>query len=102
LAVKDAQGTYVVTLDNAVGVNYTAFKFQDGPLPWRSCLDGYTPPTVDPQMGFDSLSIPYRPGGDPATALRDFADYLAYNQSTQGHLNADGLCFVERHYPSPL
>jgi hypothetical protein len=102
LAVKDAQGNYVVTLDNTVGVNYTAFKFQDASLPWRSCLDGYTPPTPNPQMGFDSLSIPYRPGGDPGMALRDFADYLAYNQSTQGHLNADGLCFVERHYPSPF
>ena len=28
-------------------------------------------------------------------------DYMTYDQSTQGHLNSDGLCFVDRHYPSP-
>jgi hypothetical protein len=33
--------------------------------------------------------------------MRDYADYLTYNQSTQGHLNSDGLCFVSRNYPSP-
>ena len=38
---------------------------------------------------------------DPATSMRDYADYMTYDQSTQGHLNSDGLCFVSRHYPSP-
>jgi hypothetical protein len=33
--------------------------------------------------------------------MRDYADYMTYDQSTQGHLNSDGLCFVSRHYPSP-
>jgi hypothetical protein len=33
--------------------------------------------------------------------MRDYADYMTYNQSTQGHFNSDGLCFVQRHYPSP-
>ena len=26
---------------------------------------------------------------------------MTYNQSTQGHLNSNGLCFVERHYAFP-
>ena len=30
-----------------------------------------------------------------------YYDYMQYDQSTQGHLNSDGLCFVDRHYPSP-
>jgi len=32
------------------------------------------------------------------TGLRDLYDFATYNQSTQGHLNSDGLCAVERHY----
>jgi hypothetical protein len=39
--------------------------------------------------------------GDPSTGFRDYADFSTYNQSTQGHLNSDGLCVVQRHYPSP-
>ena len=101
LAVKDAQGSYSVTLDKTVGVNYTAFTFGGAPLPWRSCLTGYTPPTSNPQMSFDSLTIPYNPAGAPATSMRDYDDYMTYDQSTQGHLNSDGLCFVSRNYPSP-
>jgi len=101
LATLDAQGTYTVTLADTVGVNYTAFKFGADALPWRSCLSTYTPPNTNPQMGFDSLKVPYDPSGDPATSMRDYADYMTYNQSTQGHLNSDGLCFVKRHYPSP-
>ena len=101
LAVKDAQNNYSVTVENAVGVNYTAFKFGAAPLPWRSCLDSFTPPNTNAQMGFDSLTVPYNPSGNAATSMRDYADYMTYNQSTQGHLNSDGLCFVDRHYPSP-
>lgn len=52
-------------------------------------------------MGFSSLSIAHNPSGDPAVSIRDYADYASYNQSTQGHLNSDGLCYVQRHYPSP-
>ena len=101
-AVKQADGTYLVTLDNTKGVDYTAFKDPAGnPLPWRACDAMYTPPNMNPQMGFDSLSIPHDPAGDPATSMRDYWDYMRYDQSTQGHLNSDGLCFVQRHYPSP-
>ncbi|HVW27857.1 MAG TPA: hypothetical protein VHC69_20970 [Polyangiaceae bacterium] len=101
LATKDAQGNYNVTLDDTTGVDYTAFESGSDPLPWRSCLSTYTPPNMNKQMGFDSLTIPYNPSGDPSTSMRDYHDYMTYDQSTQGHLNSDGLCFVERHYPSP-
>ena len=101
LAKQDASGHYVVTREDTVGVNYTAFTFAGAKLPWRTCLTGYTPPDTNAQMGFDSRSVPYNPKGDPVTSVRDYADYLAYNQSTQGHLNSDGLCYVSRHYTSP-
>ena len=101
LAVKDADGKYTVTLDETVGVDYTAFQLGENPLPWRACAPDYAPPNPNEQMGFDSLDIPHDPSGDPATSMRDYADYLTYNQSTQGHLNSDGLCFVSRNYPSP-
>jgi hypothetical protein len=102
LATKDANGNYNVTLDMTKGVNYTAFKDQNGqPMPWHACAPGYAPPNSNPQMGFDSLSIPYNPAGTPDKVMRDYWDYMRYDQSTQGHLNSDGLCFVQRHYPSP-
>jgi hypothetical protein len=52
-------------------------------------------------MTFDTLTIPVSPNGNPAQAIRDFYDYTVYNHSTFGHLNADGLSFVDRQYPSP-
>lgn len=101
-AKKDGSGAYVVTLDDLKGVNFTAFQDASGtPLPWRSCLPAYTPPNTSMRMGFDTQGIPYNPSASPTDALRDFVDYLTYNQSTQGHLNADGLCFIQRSYPSP-
>jgi hypothetical protein len=102
-AVNDGSGNFTVTLNDVQGLNYNAFTFGSQPLPWRSCLPAsqYTFPNSNAQMGFDSLTIPYNPSGDPATSMRDYADYMTYNQSTQGHLNSDGLCFVQRHYPSP-
>jgi hypothetical protein len=101
LAKQDDNGKYQVSVEETVGVNYTGFESSGEPLPWRWCVDSYEPPNSDPQMGFDSRSIPYDPAGDPSETLRDFADYLTYNQSTQGHLNSDGLCFVKRAYASP-
>jgi hypothetical protein len=52
-------------------------------------------------MAFDPQSVPHATGSNPSTGLRDYYDYATYDQSTQGHLNSDGLCAVERHYPSP-
>ena len=64
------------------------------------------PPTTSTRkftgaMAFDPGSVPHATGNDPSTGLRDYADFATYNQSTQGHLNSDGLCFVKRNYASP-
>jgi hypothetical protein len=77
------------------------FKDKDGAaLPWRSCLPTYTPPDAS-AMHFD---VQGRTVNTTATApgayLRDYRDYMTFNQSTFGHLNSDGLCFVKRNYPS--
>jgi hypothetical protein len=71
-------------------------------VPFRSCVDAatYIAPG-DAAMTFDTLAIPVSAAGDPATVIRDFYDYTTYNHSTFGHLNADGLSFVDRQYPSP-
>ena len=50
-------------------------------------------------MAFDPASVPH--SIDPKAGLRDYYDFASYNQSTQGHLNSDGLCFVKRNYDSP-
>ncbi|HEX2673012.1 MAG TPA: hypothetical protein VHM25_19160, partial [Polyangiaceae bacterium] len=79
----------------------TAFADAEGtPLPARSC-DGSTPPKGK-QLRFDTGSVPVDPGAQPSEALRDYHDFVEYVQSTQGHLNGgEGLCFVERQFPSP-
>jgi hypothetical protein len=87
---KADNGAFNVTLNDAVGVDYHAFTFGAQPLPWRSCITGQTWPGDDPQMGFDDLG----------TTVADLSAYMTYNQSTQGHLNSDGLCFVQRNYQS--
>lgn len=99
---SEAGGSFVVTMEDLANVDFTAFKDELGkPLSWRSCDPSYTPPDNSPVMHFDTQGIPYDPAGDPKRTLRDFADYVTYNQSTQGHLNSDGLCYVKRNYPSP-
>ena len=91
------------TLEQTRGVDYTAYTDAQGKtLQWRYCID---PPTdVHPKltgtMSFDPQSVPHA-SSDPAAGLRDYADFSTYNQSTQGHLDSDGLCFVRRNYASP-
>jgi hypothetical protein len=64
-------------------------------------------------MFFSTLSVPIDPNGtctgalnqdytlDNCPAIRDYYDYIRYTQSTQGHLNSQGLCFIDRQYPAP-
>jgi hypothetical protein len=96
-----AAGTPTAVLEDMRGVDPTAITDkQKNKVPWRSCTSSYTPPAVG-QMSFDTQGTPVNPSGDPTQAIRDLYDYMTYNQSTQGHLDSDGLCFVERRYPSP-
>jgi hypothetical protein len=94
----------MATLEQTKGVDYTAYADALGnKLNWRYCVE--PPSDVHPKftgpMAFDPQSVPHATGGDPASGLRDYYDYSTYDQSTQGHLNSDGLCFVKRNYPSP-
>ena len=96
-------GAATVTLDATRGVDYTAYTDALGnALQWRYCI---APPTdVHAQfsgaMAFDPHGVPACTSG-PSTGLCDYEDFTTYDQSTQGHLNSDGLCFVHRNYPSP-
>lgn len=100
-AARAKGATAEVTLEDMIGVDPTALSDKDGnPLPWRTCTADFTPPDMG-TMHFDTGGIPVNPGGDPATSFRDAYDYVTYGQSTQGHMNADGLCFVKRNYKSP-
>jgi hypothetical protein len=91
------------TIEDMVSVKTFSTGFTDkngASLPWRSCLSTYTPPD-HLAMHFD---VQGRTVNTSATApgdyLRDYRDYMTFNESTFGHLNADGLCFVKRNYTS--
>jgi hypothetical protein len=95
-------GTPTVVLEDVKGVDPTAITDKAMmAAPWRWCSTFYTPPNMNKQMGFDPLTVPVNPMGNPSNSIRDLYDYMTYNQSTQGHLNSDGLCYVKRNYPSP-
>jgi len=102
-ATITSDGSGQVNLEDTRGVDYTAYTDRLGnAVDWRYCID---PPTdVHPKlvgaMRFDPHGVPASTT-DPATGLRDYYDFATYNQSTQGHLNSDGLCYVKRNYPSP-
>jgi hypothetical protein len=62
-----------------------------GPIPGESSLDVCQPGTSKPAAG--------SPGCCPA--IRDYYDFMRYTQSTQGHLNSQGLCYIDRQFPAP-
>ncbi|MDB4959086.1 MAG: hypothetical protein JWO36_6655 [Myxococcales bacterium] len=95
-------GVPTVTMEDVKARPFTPFvDALQQPLPWRTCLATYTPPVTTGAMKFDTLSVPVNPTGDPHSVMRDFFDYTLYNHSTFGHLNSDGLSFVQRNYASP-
>jgi hypothetical protein len=99
----DSSGSPEAHIEDMKGVPFYAFTDKSGtPLPWRNCAGpNYTPPG-NGQMSFNTLSVPVNPSEtDPSKAIRDYYDYIRYTQSTQGHLNSQGLCFIDRQYPAP-
>jgi hypothetical protein len=103
-AVGQDAGIPTVTLENTKGVDYTAYRDGlDTPIDWRYCTEPATDvhPKFTGPMAFDRQSVPPATNDDPRTGLRDYYDFAQYNESTEGHLNADGLCFVKRNYDSP-
>ena len=99
-----ATGPVELSMDDFKGFAFTPFVDSQGnQVPWRECL-GDTPPTSG-AMTFDTRGIAVDPSGTcdagGCDVIRDFYDYTVYNHSTFGHLNSDGLSFVDRQYPSP-
>jgi hypothetical protein len=88
------------------GVPPNAFTDHLGtPLPWHNCSGSNYTPLGNGQMFFYTKGIPIDPTGTcvqgNCTVIRDYYDFMRYTQSTQGHLNSQGLCYVDRQYPSP-
>jgi hypothetical protein len=93
-----------LTTDELIGVDPTAFTDLKGAaLPWRVCPSDAAPELpLGRQRSFGVGHTLVDPVGDPRGAFRDYRDFIAYVQSTQGHLNGgEGLCYVARGYPSP-
>jgi hypothetical protein len=103
-----------VNLEDFVGIRFHPWFDKTGtPLPWRNCVGPYYTPPGNGQMFFSTLSVPIDPNGTctgtigqdytlaNCHAIRDYYDYIRYTQSTQGHLNSQGLCFIDRQYPAP-
>jgi hypothetical protein len=86
-------GTPTARVEDFAGVDYTHFTDAAGnPVRWRNCLGAlYNPP--------DSGTMHFYPAGH---VFVDYASFMTYNVGTSGHLNSDGLCAVQRNYPSPL
>ncbi len=96
------------------GVPFNPFTDGEGRvIPWRDCEPTlYTTPG-NGAMSFSTLSVPQDPHGsctgapgqdftqDRCPAIRDYYDFMRYTQSTQGHLNSQGLCYIDRRFPAP-
>lgn len=97
-AAASPDGTLV--LDDLTAFDFTSFKDREGvALPWRSCIA--EKPVKTGVRNFDPGTVAIDRNGAPESALRHYADFVAYQQSTQGHLNADGLCAIERKFAAP-
>ncbi len=75
------------------------------PLPFRDCVGSLYTPLGEGQLHYDPLTVPVCIGNDARAAvgecLGSYYDFIRYSQSTQGHLNSQGFCFIDRQYPAP-
>jgi hypothetical protein len=80
----------VVTTDDLVGVDISAFKTRNGELlPARSFSADYTAPAGT--LSFDANQTTFaRPNS--------FAAFLAYTAAAAGHLNAAGECAIRNEF----
>jgi hypothetical protein len=109
------QNDPVAHIEDFIGVPFDPFEDKNGDaLPWHWCESStYYSPPGNGAMSFSTLSVPVDPNGtctgtigqdftmDQCPAIRDYYDYIRYTQSTQGHLNSQGLCYIDRQYPAP-
>jgi hypothetical protein len=101
-SVSTGMGPATVELTNAeLAFDFQAPRDAQGiAIPWRTCGPTLPSERSTGTMAYDPVNVPVSPLGG-AQGLKDLADYMTYNLSTFGHLNADGLCFPARQYPSP-
>ncbi len=64
----------------------TTVKGTFNALPWRDCVKLDVNPPDNGTMHFADAA---------GATLHNYAEYMTYDQRTQGHLNSDGLCFVK-------
>ena len=103
-------------LEDFIGVPFHPFTDHNATvLPWHDCEPMYYTPPGEGSMSFSTLSVPIDPTApctgpvgvdftssmDNCPAIRDYYDFIRYTQSTQGHLNSQGLCYIDRQFPSP-
>ena len=80
-------GTPGATVEDYTATDYTYFTDAQGnPLPWRNCVGSSFMPPDDYTMHFTNSA---------GAKLRNYAEFMTFNQRTQGHLNSDGLCYVK-------
>jgi hypothetical protein len=91
-----------VTNADLTGIDFEAISDAQGNrVPFRYCGAVQMGERTMGNLALDPKGVPVNPAGG-AQGLKDLADYMAYNLSTFGHLNAgEGVCVVERQYPSP-
>ena len=94
--------TVAVTNADLQGVDFEALADAQGTrLPIRYCGATSASERTMGNLAYDPKGVPVSAMGG-AAGLKDLYEYMAYNLSTLGHLNAgEGLCVVERQYPSP-
>lgn len=94
----------MVSVSNAdlTGLDFEAVTDAQGNrVPFRYCGAVQMGERTTGGLALDPKGVPVNPAGG-AAGLKDLSDYMAYNLSTFGHANAgEGLCVVERKYPSP-
>jgi hypothetical protein len=104
----------VAHTEDLIGVPFNPFTDKNGNvMPWRDCEPSYYTTPGNGAMSFSTLSVAQNPNGvctgaigqdaskDHCPAIRDYYDFMRYTQSTQGHLNSQGLCYIDRQFPSP-
>ena len=79
-------GTPTAVVEDYTAVDYTDFTDAQGAqLPWRNCVGGgFTAPDAQTMHFANTAGV----------KLRNFAEFMTFNQRTQGHFNSDGLCYV--------
>ena len=81
-----------VTTEALAVQDVAGFRLPDGKaMAPRSCVSDFQP-LAGTQVRFDPSGV---------APLANYAEYMTYSQSTQGHINADGLCATQRRYTSP-